>query len=162
MHAPVTAAYETHYVALVRLAAQLVDDVGSAEEAVQEVFVRLHRRGAVGGEVTHAYLRSAVINQCRSTLRHRAVARRKSWVSDARWHGVDTGPDPAAGVVERERIRSAIGRLTRRQQEVVVLRFFEDLPLQDIAATLGITVNATSAALARALTSIAEQMGAEG
>jgi DNA-directed RNA polymerase specialized sigma24 family protein len=39
---------------------------------------------------------------------------------------------------------------------VVVLRYYEDLSVTEIAATLGITANAVSVALNRALVAIAE------
>jgi hypothetical protein len=57
--------------------------------------------------------------------------------------------------------RDSPHRLPARQREALVLRYHEDLPLQEIASTLGIAVNATSAALSRALESISKAIGAD-
>lgn len=151
------AAYGMYYLQLVRLARQLVDDTGVAEEVVQDVFVRIQRRGRPDAP-SLAYLRAAVLNQSRSALRRRGLLRRL----DAAPPRVDPPlADVADGVAERDLIRHAITRLPIRQRAVLVLRYYEDLPLQEIASTLGITVNATSAALSRALESISKAMGAD-
>jgi RNA polymerase sigma factor (sigma-70 family) len=84
-------------------------------------------------------------------LRRRAVRRRPgAGEASEGWHqdGLE------ADVADRDQIRLAITRLSRRQREVVVLRYYEDLRVQDIAATLNISVNATSVALSRALDSL--------
>ena len=72
------AAYQEHYLPLVRLASLLVDDVGRCEEIVQDAFVKVWRRppGLSGDDRLPAYLRSAVLNGARSHLRHRGVERR--------------------------------------------------------------------------------------
>lgn len=148
------AAYYLHFVQLVRLARQLVDDTDTAEEVVQDVFVRLKRRGQPSAP-SLAYLRAAVLNQSRSVLRRRRLVRRHDAV---RLTPELPLSDVAVGVAERDLIRRAIAGLPARQREVLVLRYYEDLPLQEIAATLGISVNATSAAISRALDSISDAL----
>jgi DNA-directed RNA polymerase specialized sigma24 family protein len=60
---------------LIRLAVLLVDDLATAEDVVvQDVFVRLHRRGDAPIDLIEAYLTRAVLNTARSTLRRRRVA----------------------------------------------------------------------------------------
>jgi len=59
---------------LIRLAVLLVDDLATAEDVVQDVFVRLHRRGGAPIESIDGYLTTAVLNTARSTLRRRRVA----------------------------------------------------------------------------------------
>jgi RNA polymerase sigma factor (sigma-70 family) len=157
VHDQLAEAYAAHYVHLVRLARQLLDDVESAEEAVQDVFVRLHRPAAPP-DPSYAYLRTAVLNQCRSSLRRRVLRRRPvgGEICEGRQHDA-----LEAEVADRDQIRLAITRLSRRQREVVVLRYYEDLRLQDIAAILHLSVNATSVALSRALESISTYVRAE-
>jgi RNA polymerase sigma factor (sigma-70 family) len=150
-----TETYREHYVALVRLARQLVDDRETAEEAVQDVFVRLQKRFPKDG-VTYPYLRASVVNQCRSKLRQRRLFRRYALAAD---HGAFD--DPAAGIADRQRMRDAIAQLPRRQREVVVLRYFEDLSMRTVADALGINVNAASAALHRALRSLSHSVGSD-
>jgi len=70
------ALFEKHYLQLVRLASQLVDDLASAEDVVQDVFTRLQsRRGPIMADEPLAYLRTAVLNTARSALRRRRTAR---------------------------------------------------------------------------------------
>ena len=71
----VTALYGDHYGSLVRLAALLVRDFGTAEEVVQDVFVAMHAswRRLRDPDKALSYLRQAVVNKSRSVLRHRAV-----------------------------------------------------------------------------------------
>ena len=69
--------HREHYRSLVRLASILVDDVGTCEEIVQEAFVNvLRRRATVEPDRFPAYLRSAVLNGARSSLRRRVVRQR--------------------------------------------------------------------------------------
>jgi DNA-directed RNA polymerase specialized sigma24 family protein len=69
----VHALYERHYLSLVRLALHLVDDLGSAEDVVQDVFAALPANGLPRDPVR--YLQRAVVNRARSVLRRRRVAR---------------------------------------------------------------------------------------
>jgi RNA polymerase sigma factor (sigma-70 family) len=48
-----------------------------------------------------------------------------------------TGPDHAAGVVDRDEVMHALAALTRPQRAVVVLRYYEDYDDAAIAAALG-------------------------
>ena len=61
--------------ALVRLAAMLVRDTSTAEEVVQEAFIKMHDgwHRLKDSEKALAYLRQAVVNGSRSVLRHRTV-----------------------------------------------------------------------------------------
>ncbi|MEV4216764.1 sigma factor [Nonomuraea sp. NPDC049725] len=77
--------FAAHHVGLVRLALLMVGDQASAEDVVQDAYTRIH-----AGRVTlHdpgralAYVRSAVLNGCRSTLRRRAVRLRRPLPSEA-------------------------------------------------------------------------------
>ena len=49
------------------------------------------------------------------------------------------GRDPPADIVERDDVVSAMRSLTRRQQEVVVLRYIVDMPEPEVARVLGIS-----------------------
>jgi len=51
--------FQTHYLDLVRLAVQLVDDLPTAEDVVQDVFARMHS-GSVLPQAPLGYLRAAV------------------------------------------------------------------------------------------------------
>ncbi|GAA4605621.1 SigE family RNA polymerase sigma factor [Actinoplanes octamycinicus] len=144
---------------LVRLAVLMVDDLPTAEDIVQDVFARLYRRhGAALDAVDdpHAYLVSAVMNAARSALRRRRIARA--------YLPPRPEPAPAAeeeallGAGDREVIR-ALGRLTTRQRQVVVLRYWSGLSEREIAGTLRITTGTVKSTAHRALTLLRAQLG---
>ena len=128
--------YDEHYRSLVRLAAIYVDDRETAEEVVQDAFVKLVTgRYDVAPERVGAYLRSSVLNGARSELRKRRVRRAKKpdppgVVAAAEVGGVE--------LAERERILDAIRRLPKKQAGVIVLRYYLDLSEAEIAEALGI------------------------
>lgn len=86
------ALYQAHYGDLVRLAAMLLDDVARCEEIVQDAFVEPQtttRPPQPGQEA--AWLRSVVLNGCRSKLRHRLVRRRTALPVEAPAESAETG-----------------------------------------------------------------------
>lgn len=134
--------YRSDYRDLVRLAALLVDDVGTAEELVQDAFVATARRhgraGMVDPGAAGAYLRSAVLNGARSQLRRREVRRRHLRSVGT----LPTAPPADHDVVlsdESRRVLAALDRLPARQRAVLVLRYYGDLDVAETAAALGIS-----------------------
>ena len=71
--------FRRHYAALLRLAVVMVGDRGAAEDAVQDAFVALHRNVSKLRDpgAAEAYVRSAVLNRCRSWVRRQATQRAK-------------------------------------------------------------------------------------
>ena len=71
--------YRDHRMRMVRLAVLLVDDPSTAEDVVQEAFAGLHRHwsGLRDEAAAVGYLRTAVVNGCRSRHRRTAVERRR-------------------------------------------------------------------------------------
>ncbi|HZC71696.1 MAG TPA: sigma-70 family RNA polymerase sigma factor [Jatrophihabitans sp.] len=145
--------FQQHYLGLVRLAMRLVDDQETAEDLVQDVFLGLAgHEGAV--TEPERYLRHAVVNRCRSALRRRRVAR--LFLAGRRPDEPATGLDEVAERdADRQHILRAISRLPTRQREVVVLRYYEDLSVAQIASILNISPGAVSSALNRALAALA-------
>ena len=158
LRAEVQRLYERHYLPLVRLAAHLVDDLESAEDVVQDVVQDVFAGLRIAPDDPVRYLQRAVVNRARSTLRRRRVVRT--------FLARGTRPDevePADGdVLRNERRRSllaAVGRLPQRQREVVVLRYYEDLGVSEIAELLHVSPGAVSASLSRALDALHTRLG---
>ena len=66
----------------------------------------------------------------------------------------DLGPAPDRGVHGREageRLERALGELPERQRAVVVLRHYQELSLEEIATTLGMSLGTVKSSLHRAL-----------
>jgi hypothetical protein len=75
--AAVSALYQANAVSLIRLAYVILGDRPSAEDVVQEAFCGLYRRWSRLAQADSAlyYVRSSVLNGCRSALRRRAARR---------------------------------------------------------------------------------------
>ncbi|WP_186762693.1 RNA polymerase sigma factor [Lentzea tibetensis] len=144
--------FAEHYLHLVRLAASLVDGQEAAEDVVQDVFAALQRNRRADLTRPEHYLVRAVVNRSRSVLRRRRVVR--SVVVPPQRTDAEPADAEIVKRAENDRIRTAIRRLPQRQREVVVLRYFEDLEIAEIAQLLGIKPTAVSASLHRAVSSL--------
>ncbi len=141
--------FATHYLATLRLAALLVDDIYNAEDVVQEAFAALYRNldGLRTPDVAAAYLRTSVVNRSRSMLRRRQVRRRLD-------HGqFQRNTEPADTEVLRAEeyrlVADAVRTLPIRNREVIVLRYWSGLSDAEIAEALGITPAAVTALAVR-------------
>jgi RNA polymerase sigma-70 factor (sigma-E family) len=145
--------YREHRMRFVRLAVLLVDDPATAEDVVQEAFTGLHRHwGRLRDE--HAalgYLRTAVVNGSRSVLRRRRTAREYTppHTADAR-----SAESLAMLSAEHQAVVSALGKLPRRQREVLVLRYYGGLSEAEIAEATGISKGTVKSTASRGLEAI--------
>jgi RNA polymerase sigma-70 factor (sigma-E family) len=152
--------YGTHWHQLVRLATLLTRDASVAEELVQDAFVSLHRRWSSLADpgAAHGYLRTTVINNARSALRHRGVEERYRQPGPPE----PSGPEErAVQATEDARVMAALRSLSRRQQEVLVLRYYADLSEQEIAATLGMSRGAVKSHAHRGIVALREALAAD-
>lgn len=134
---PLERLYDEHYRALVKLATMYVDDTGSAEEVVQDAFVKL-LTGSYNIEAgkEHAYLRRMVLNGARSMLRKRKVRRIHDRAEPERV--VLAAEDFGIANSADERMLAALRKLPERQSAVLILRYYLDLSEIEIAETLDI------------------------
>jgi RNA polymerase sigma-70 factor (sigma-E family) len=139
----VAALFQSHRLAMVRLAVLLVDDVETSEDVVQEAFAALHRRwpALADREAAVSYLRSCVLNGSRSVLRRRRTVRRNPY-PEAGTLTVEAADGRVLLAEEHREVIAALQRLPRRQREVIVLRYWSELSEAEIAATLGISLGA--------------------
>jgi RNA polymerase sigma-70 factor (sigma-E family) len=155
--AAVTDLFRDHHLELVRLALVMVGDLATAEDVVQDAFERLHRgwRGLRQPSSGLAYVRSSVLNGCRSVHRRAAVARKHA----PRLAGPpDADEDAASAADNRGEMAAALRLLPRRQREVLVLRYYLDLDVAEIAGTLRITPSAVRATNTRGLAALARAL----
>jgi RNA polymerase sigma-70 factor (sigma-E family) len=144
---------------LVRLAVLMVDDLPTAEDIVQDVFARLHRRhGHALRDVSdpNAYLTAGVMNAARSVLRRRRVAR--AYLPPSRDPAPAAEDEALLGQGDREVIR-ALRRLTTRQRQVMVLRYWSELSEQEIADTLRVSTGTVKSTAHRALALLRGYLG---
>ena len=145
---------------LVRLALLLVDDLPTAEDVVQDVFAALYRRHGerlTGLDNPDAYLRTSVINTSRSVLRRRRTVR--AHVPEREGHA-PSAEEPVLLREEHGEVIAALHRLTRRQREVLVLRYWSHLSEAQIADTLNLSRGAVKSTASRALAALRRQLEA--
>jgi RNA polymerase sigma-70 factor (sigma-E family) len=153
------AVFRLHWAELVRLAAFILGDKGTAEDVVQDVFVRVHQRGNPVDGDPQFYLRSAVINGCRTTLRRWRLIRRHAERDEQASPCPPLTAEEAAMLSEdRRRVLAALASLPPRRREVLVLRFYLDLSEAEIATTLGISPGTVKSTAARGLAAMAREL----
>jgi RNA polymerase sigma factor (sigma-70 family) len=143
---------------LVRLARLFVDDRNAAEDLVQEAFIRLARsHGRIEDPAKSApYLRSIVLNLVRDHNRRGLVSLR---------HRLPLDDDRASAEDEivlrddQRQVIDAIRDLPRRQRDCIVLRYYQELGIDDIAATLRISRNSVKTHLQRGLAALESTLG---
>lgn len=157
--AAVTDLYRLHAAGLIRLGVVMLGDRAAAEDIVQDAFCGLYRRFGALTQPERAlpYVRSSVINGCRSELRARQrIARRpvggQPPTAESAEYNVLLGE-------EHQQVLTALRRLSARQREVLVLRYFLDLPDSQIARSMGISQVGVRSTVSRALAALARQLG---
>ena len=156
--------FREYHADLVRLALLLVGDRACAEDVVQDVFTRLcaRARGPRADSAMGAYVRTAVVNGCRSVLRRRALARRMAITGAPLWRDTQDSAEHTVIIAEDERrVLAALAALPSRRREVLVLRFYLGLPVAEVAAMLGISQGSVKSATARGLGTLARRLGEE-
>jgi RNA polymerase sigma-70 factor (sigma-E family) len=152
----VAALYQDHAVSLIRLAYLTLGDRAAAEDAVQDAFFGLYRhwdRLADPGRAL-GYVRTAVLNGCRTALRRRATGRKLA---------LHPAPEASAEAAvlsreEREEVMRAVRALPGRQREALVLRFYLDLPEREIARIMGLRPSSVRSATHRALKALGQSL----
>jgi RNA polymerase sigma factor (sigma-70 family) len=140
-------------VSLVHLARFFVDDASAAEDLVQEAFIRLARHGH---RIEHpskaaAYLRSIVLNLARDHNRRGLVSLRHRPPADAE---ASTAEDEVVLRDDQRIVIDAIRALPLRQRDCVVLRYYFESGIAEIAETLGISENSVKTHLKRGLVAL--------
>jgi RNA polymerase sigma-70 factor (sigma-E family) len=150
--------YHHRRLSLVRLAVLLVDDLPTAEDVVQDAFTALFRRHGhrlAALDDPEAYLRTSVVNAARSVLRRRRTVRAHTPAPE------EHVPAPEEDVLLHEdhrEVLAALHTLTRRQREVLVLRYWSHLTEAEIATTLGLSRGAVKSTASRALDALGRRL----
>lgn len=138
---------------LYRMAVAVAGDRGAAEDAVQTAFAKAYAGWSRVRRADHveAYLRRMVVNEILG-------ARRTGWFRRERpQEHVDPGRVTLAhddAVAERDAVWAAVQALPLRQRAVIVLRYYEDLSEEQIAAALGCSRGTVKSQASAALTNL--------
>jgi RNA polymerase sigma-70 factor (sigma-E family) len=150
--AAVSALYAEHALSLIRLAHIMLGNPTAAEDVVQEAFCGLYRRWPHLRDHSKAvgYLRSSVLNGCRSVLRLGASFQ----LDEANQLAVSAADTAVLTAEERREVVSALRDLPNRQREVIALRFYLELTDDQIASILRISKGTVRSTAHRGLISL--------
>lgn len=127
------------------------------EDVAQEAFARLHER--IGrlhdADAAAGYVRKVVINLVRAEHRSR-LTRRRHVVPAWAWDRVITGPDEAVG---NPVLADAVAALPSREREAVALRFWLDLPYEQIGEVMGVSAGTARSHVSHAISSLRTMSG---
>jgi RNA polymerase sigma-70 factor (sigma-E family) len=143
-----------------RIAGLLLGNAAEAEDAVQDAlavawqsFDRLRKPDRFG-----AWFDRIVVNGCRDRLRRRGIVR---------FVPIEAGGEPAArdpfqAFLDRDVVLAGLARLTDDERAVVVLRFWADLSLDEIADRLDVPTGTVKSRLHRAIGKLRDALAAVG
>lgn len=144
------------YGTALRLAYGLLQNVDEAEDAVQEAaFSAWTRLGNLRqGSSLRPWFLGIVVNRCRAVKR-------------SRWWSVTTaepiqGEAPETDLAASIDLRRALRRLGYDERLVLVLRYYLDMPFEEIATTLGISTKAARTRVERAVHRLKPIMQVQG
>jgi len=151
--------YRRHRDYVTRVSLRFGADREAAVDVLQETFLYLLKKFPPAGEglVLTAQLRSLLY----PVAKHLTLSslRQRERIDDSEEFDPDRLPAPdVADPVERDpaRLSSAVARLSPERREVLLLRFVDDMSLQDIADTLSIPLGTVKSRLHLAIRELRE------
>lgn len=146
-----------------RLAYGYLHQHEEALDAVQEAFIKIYRARRTWEPRANPYTWSyrIVANLCVDLIRKRRGQMATSLDDDETGEGrklTDVGTvDPLKLQIddeERRKVMTAVLKLPPRQREIIMLRHYEDMSLQEIAAVQGCALGTVKSSLHRAIASL--------
>jgi RNA polymerase sigma-70 factor (ECF subfamily) len=166
-HEAFTELVTRHQHAVVGTVAKMLGNASGAEDIAQQVFVRLWKSApryeprAKFTTFLFTITRNLVFNETRKRQRRKEHSLDEQ---EDEWHqqipeSADTQPDARFLQTElREAVDKAIARLPEKQRMAVILRRYEQMPYEDIAEALDLTVSAVKSQLFRARGALREDL----
>lgn len=148
-----TAAVERYQNMVYRTALHALGSPQDADDAVQEVFLRLFRRGDGfdGEEHLRRWLLRVTVNCCRDTLKSPWRKRRTSW---------EEIPEiPVFDRPEQAALYREVMALPEKYRTVLNLFYYEEFTAREIGELLGVDTSTVTTRLARARKRLKERLG---
>lgn len=138
-------------------ARRVVGSAAEADDIASEAFARALVRWSTVRDLPHrdAWVVRVASNLAIDSVR-RTTRRERILTVQRAAEAVPAGDDAAA---ERVAVAIAVGRLPRRQREVITLRYLIGLPEAEVAAALGLSPNTVKTHGARALATLRGRLG---
>jgi len=137
---------EAYRVDVYNASLRILGNAADAEDVTQDTFVAALQRMSTYDptQAMGPWLRAIARNRAIDLLRRRARAPEPEAARSRSAEAV------AIDRLEAERVRAALDRLPARDRALLVLRYWEDQPVEDVARALGMTHGAARVALLRA------------
>ncbi|SRR6266566_8129143 len=139
-----------------RLAGAMLHDPHAAEDVVQDASLKAWRKldQLKAGTEMQPWFLGIVANECRSV-------RRTRWWSVVRLPDPEPPPQPAGdSMAAFADLRHAIRRLSHRRRLLLVLHWYLDLPVSEVATITGSSEDAVKSELSRAVRELRRLLGA--
>ena len=137
---------ETYGTAMLRLSCMYLTDMSLAEDAVQDAFLKIYQawRRFDSPEAERAFIMRVTVNVCKDYLRS-AWKRRVNLVEK-----YPELPAPGSPIQEQGRLYQEILKLKPRYREVILLHYYQQLRVNEIAEILNAPQSTVSIRLRRA------------
>ena len=137
-----------HQAMVYSIAYHFFHNVALAEEVAQDVFLQLYENRKTIASRSHAasWLRRAVTHRCIDALRHKSMQSELQFEELPDISYDSSEPDPLL----KERLRRLVASLPVHLRMVVVLRYGEDMDVEEISRTLDMPVRTVWSNLQRA------------
>jgi len=166
-HAAFRALVERHQDAVVGTVAKMLGNPSDAEDIAQQVFLRVwrHARQYRPDAKFTTYLftiaRNLVFNETRRRSRRKEVSSDEREEASHLQVAADPGGQPDAELLKvelQQAVDAAIAALPEVQRMAVVLRRYEQMPYEEIAEVLNLSLSAVKSLLFRARTTLREAL----
>jgi RNA polymerase sigma-70 factor (ECF subfamily) len=152
--------FRDYYKRLYVFAARLVKDLESAENIVQDVFVKLwiNKNEINITRSIKAYLYTAVKNQ---SLNYLEQNKRLISIDDSLNLPESNIDSPEENIIKNENykaIQDAIGELPEKCRRIYLMKKYDDLSYKEISEVLGISINTVKTQMKRALKSLSDKL----
>lgn len=152
---------QTHYRALYNYATKFSSDPDFIRDSIQELYLELWERRNFLSET--AFVKSYLLKALRHKLIKESIRLKRFHEPQAIFDADPSDPPIETNIIEAEHIRFQNGHLKRiisllskRQQEIIYLRFYQNLDNEDIASIMGLGRQSVSNLLYRTLKEIKE------
>jgi RNA polymerase sigma-70 factor (ECF subfamily) len=155
---------EAYQVPVFNLCFRILGEAAEAEDASQETFLRAYRSLSSYDpqRKLSSWLLSIASHHCIDRLRRRRLVSLPLEDLGPAEDPADPGPGPEASLADEERrqaVRRLLDQLAPQDRAAIVLRYWYDLPVEEIGETLGLSVSAVKSRLHRARRTMAEVWG---
>lgn len=153
---------QTHYRALYNYASKFSNDSDFIRDSIQELYLELWERRSYLSET--AFVKSYLLKALRHKIIKESLRLKRFHESGQTLFDPDNSdPSIETNIIENEQLRFQNGHLqriisllTKRQQEIIYLRFYQNLENEDIANIMGLGRQSVSNLLYRTIKEIKE------